>query len=738
MKGTTKTIVSLALMMVMMVAGVLAAGEISQVTDRINYYNAETHNVYITNNGAETVTLTASVPGGWTWSSGSGCSEAAGTITCTGVAPAATVSYTLTSTAADAEYTWTQQTITANNTYTGNDVNFLRIADDEIFHTLVEYGRGRGNYFYDSMGTTSSAGTGTGYPYVPNATDFELNYLHKIYNIKQYFDNANAVATDVSFTCTYPEHTIVRQHLTDSIARNGTAWTANYAISEIEGSWERMGFLGEDFDAGEYVVNGTFAVACNNIQYTLADLGGNISVANDQFTMTVVDINPLSVVATSGTASIGNGTSEVIISYVFTNNERYPLDDVRLEIQAPPDAQFIGTRGELWGYGEEYYQYDLVDLQPGQSAEVVLVARFDTSGDTDTALELTQGIKAEFIPSWEVNSYNPLELMQTLAPTDTIAVNYGTPASITNIQTLLENMNATLVNVNTLVTEINQTTYTIQNYVIDINGTVTNVYSVVQDIQTTVNNINTTTNNIYTDTQAIIELLDCDTVSDTPICQFVLDINSTVTSNSVYLNEINATTHNIYDLNVYMNQSLTTMQIDITSILQNVTAIYDQNDCDGNADSPVCQYVLDINNTLTSVQGDVTSILNIALYLNNTVWNGLTAQDIINQLNASINQINVDSQTILTEIQQSQEFNEELVFLVTDAVGMATQSQNSFDSGDLTSSIDSLQRAQKNLEKAARLLEASKDETQVQYDTMEMNVIEKMTYFIKRWFDKVF
>jgi hypothetical protein len=180
------------------------------------------------------------------------------------------------------------------------------------------------------------------------------------------------------------------------------------------------------------------------------------------------------------------------------------------------------------------------------------------------------------------------------------------------------------------------------------------------------------------------------------------------------------------------------MQIDITSILANVTAIYDQNDCDGNADSPICQYVLDINTTLTSVEGDVTSILNLALYLNNTIWNGLTAQDIINQLNASITNINTQGDQILTEINNVQEFNEELVFLVTDAVGMATESRNSFDSGEYENSIESLQRAQKNLEQAARLIEASRDDTQVEADTADMSVLQKLSYFIKRFFSNLF
>lgn len=724
---------------VLLMTGVMAAGEIVQTTDKINYFGSETHTITIKNTGSETIDLTATVPSGWTWVSGTGCSESAGTISCNGVTSGSSVSYTLTSPAGDSEYTWTSQGITANNTYTGENVSFLNIRDDEIFHTLVEYGRGRGNYFYDSMGTVSSAGTGTGYPYVPNATNFELNYLHKIFNIKQYFDDANTVATNVSFTCTYPEHTIVRQHLTESISRDGTEWTANYEISEIEGSWERMGFLGEDFDSGEYVVDGNFTVNCTDVQYYLSNQNGWVTVDEDSFTMTVVDINPLSMTATSSVATIGNGTSEVPITYQFTNDERYPLDDVRIQIQAPENADFIGVRGELWGYGEEEYIYDLVDIQPGETVGITLVARFDTSGSTDTSLELTQGVDVEFVPTWELNSYNPLEASQSLTTTQTVSVNYGVSSEITNLNTILNEINGTLTEVNTLVTEINQTTYTIQQYVVDINGTATSIYSVVQDTQTTVNNINSTTTDIYTDTQAIIDDLNCDGTSDSPLCDYALNINNSVTSMQTTVNNINATTKDIYDLNVVMNQTLTNVYTDTQNIYTDTQALIDDLNCDTVSDTPICQYVLDVNNTVTDVetdianmQTDVTNIQNIVTYLNGTVWNGLTAQDVIDQLNASIQEVNTDATSILEEIEKSQEFNEELVFLVTDAVGMADNAKSSFERGDMDSTVKSLESAEKNLKVVTEQLKQQKDDQEAQIEMAGMSTLEKIIYKLKR------
>jgi hypothetical protein len=798
MKEIAKGIILLVMLLATLTSA-MAVGEIVSTATPLNYYTATNHVISVKNNGALTTDVNTTLPSGWSWVSGSGCTFSAPDITCAAITSSTTATFTITSNAADANHLWTPMTFTATNSYTSNNVNFLRIQCGEIFHTLVEYGRGRGNYFYDSLNGSTSASTGTGYPYVPDNSDFELNYLHKIYNVKQYFNDATGAATNVSFTCTYPEQTVVREHLTTGISRNGTVWTATYGISSIEGSWERMGFLGQDYAQGVYTAGQAFNVGCTNIQYYLPNQDGWVQCPADAFTMTVVNATPITMTALSAPSSVCNGTSEVAISYVFTNTGQFPMKDSVFEVKAPQYSQFVGTRGELWGYGEDTYRYELVELLPGQSESITLIARFDTTGQSGSVL-LTQSVKATYIPTWEVNSYNPLTQTQNIA-TSTSAAITGTVCSIANIQNQLATMNSTLNSINTnvqniqttvndiqaLAQQINGTTIStqttvneIQSTVNQINATTLNVQSTVNNIQLGVNEINATTYSIKTDTTTIIEQLDCDTVADTPICQYVLDINNTIngfdfTTINNYLNQINQTTQTInnnqdlYYNNIQnnfsavfnefttiqsnftqVNNQFNTLQTNITEILNQINIAQQYLNCSINTLDSVCyrlglleSYSLEINSTtwnnynnILSVNGSVnTAITNINTVNNNVLSLNTTLVNLINNQFANITS---GTTQIMNELNSMQSFNEELVFLVTDSVGMQKQAATDFQKGDMQATMDGLVKAQKNLETAARIIEKQKSETQVTIDTQGMSVLEKLSYFVKKWVSNIF
>lgn len=795
MKNIMKILLVISIMLITL-ASAFAAGEIAITATPLNYYAATNHVVSIVNNGVALTTINTTLPTGWSWVSGTGCSFSAPDITCVNLG---TATFTVTSNGADANHLWTPMAFTTNNTYTANNVNFLKIACGEIFHTLVEYGRGRGNYFYDSLNQSTSASTGTGYPYVPDNSDFELNYLHKIYNIKQYFNDATGEATNVSFQCVYPEETVVRQHLTESITRNGTQWTATYGISSIEGSWERMGFLGQDFAQGAYTAGQTFSVGCSNIQYYLPNENGWVQCAADQFTMTVVNATPITMTALSSPSSVCNGTSEVAISYVFTNTGQFPMKDPIFEIQAPQYSQFIGVRGELWGYGQETYRYELVELLPGQSETITLIARFDTAGQSGNVL-LTQGVKATYIPTWEVNSYNPLTQIENMA-TATSAPITATECSIANIQNELQTMNSTLSTINSnvlniqttvndiqaLAQQINATTLStqttvnqIQTTVNEINATTLNIQSTVNNIQLGVNEINATTYSIKNDTSTIIGQLDCNGIADTPICQYVLDINNTVTAIDLsgilaYLNEINQTTttinsnQNLYYNNIQnnfstvfndfatiqsnftqVNNQFISLQSNFSDILTQINIAQQYLNCTINTQDSVCYrlgllegYTLEINSTTWNNYNNILSVnssVNTAISDINIVNNNLLSVNttLVNLINSKFANLTLDLTPILNELNNMQSFDEELVFLVTDSVGMQKAAQESFNNGDLTTTIDDLQKAQKNLETAARIIEQHKSETQVTVDTQGMSVLEKVSYFIKKWLSNIF
>ena len=452
-----------------------AAGEIMQFTNKLNYWSSEIHTVYVTNNGNQSTQVNITIPGGFTYHSTS-CTQP-GPVVCD-LNPGQTKWYKVTSSSSNAEYLLTTFSAVTNNSYTANNVSFLRIQDDEIFHTLVEYGRGRGNYFFDSMGQglAGSGHTGSGCRYLPNATLFELNFLHKILNIQQYFALANADAENVSFSCTYPDKTVVRHHLTSNILRSSGLWSVDYFISKIGGSWERMGYLGMDFDAGEYNVSQNFTVNCTNIKYTLPQAYGNITINEDSFNLEVRDREPFSVSASTTTATVGNGTQEVIISYTITNNEIYDVDNVVIEIEAPQYARFIGTRGELWGAGRDQFRIEKTELKANSSETIDLVARFDTSNAPNiTALSLSQGVKVQYVTCWEANAYNPLEYMQYLSVPANVTVNMGVPVGIVNIIDILVNINNTINTVYTTVNIINNTVEDIWNLTLQINQSIANL-----------------------------------------------------------------------------------------------------------------------------------------------------------------------------------------------------------------------------------------------------------------------
>ena len=207
---------------------VTAADEISQYADRLNYYSTSlSHTVNVSNTGTQGASVNITCPSDISFSSGSGCSSVTATIINCDVAASGSSSYTVTdSGSAVAEYTVSKCYVSStNNTYTSqNNVSFLRVKDREIFHTLVEYGRGRGNYFFDTIapGVAGSGHTGVGCSYVPNATMFELNFLHKVLNIKHWFGDLKADAYNATFSCNYPNSTVVRQHLITAIITNSS------------------------------------------------------------------------------------------------------------------------------------------------------------------------------------------------------------------------------------------------------------------------------------------------------------------------------------------------------------------------------------------------------------------------------------------------------------------------------------------------------------------------------------
>lgn len=665
-----------------------AAGEIVQTASQLNYWTAANHTVYIQNTGTASTNVTIAIPTGWTFTSGTNCVQSGTNIECI-LAGSGSGSYVVQSPGATvSEYTTDDFVVTTNNTYTGNNVSMLRIECSEIFHTLVEFGRGRGNYFYNSgTGRAGSGQVDPGCAYLPNGTFIELNFLHKIYNVKQYYHVVSS-AENASYTCTYPNDTVVRQHLDTSIARS-SIWTVDYFIDEVPGSWERFGYLGMQFDAGAYSTGQNITINCTNIQYYLPAAGGYMNCTYDSFSLQFRDREPFTVSASTTTANIGNGTQEVIITYNITNGEIYDVSDAIIEIEAPQYAEFIGTRGELWGYALNQYRIEKAELVAGQSELITLVARFNTTNAPGglTALNLSEGVKIKYTTCWEANAYNPTEYIQDLKVTNTATVGLGTNVSITSVPDLLQS--------------IYDMTIVINRTVIDINTTVTDIYNIskvindtVYRINLTVTQVNDTVTLIYNDTQYIIDLLNCNSTTDTPLCRWMIQINDTVNNIWNLTVVMNSTLTDVWNNVVLINQTVNNIEGNVSIVLNNTQTIIDLINCTNITaqwQNSTCNRLNRIENYSIDILNNITSI-----------WNGYNVTDIrdwIDSINISAN-ISADLTEVLTEISRLREFDEELVFLVTDSFNAQAQARQYMDSGDIGSAADKLIEAKAKLDQA--------------------------------------
>jgi len=544
--------------------------------------------------------------------------------------------------------------------YSGEiNVTFIKFNDREIFHTLVEFGRGRGNYFLDTFapGLGGSGHTEQACNAVPADTLFELNYLHKVLNIKQYFQLATAVAKDATWQCSYPNNSIVREHLVTSITREPT-WNFSYKIPEIEGSWERQGFAGQDFDADETVIDTVFNVNCTNLVYNLEEAGGNITVNKDDFYVITSSKNPFVVNATPDlvTPVIGNGSSEIIFNYNITNDEDYEVREVIIEILAPEFGQFIGTRGELWGIARDRFTLSLARMGAGDSIETDLVVRFNTTEAPagTTLLNISNSIQVKHVPCWEINAYNPNEYFQSSAGIGTINIDMSINVSIVKVQNILTNINISVSN--------------LEETIISINNTVNNIFNFVQVINTTVFNINQTVVQINNTVFFINQTILAFNASATVNFQSILgNLSLIVTNTTINITEILLAINNTNDLIISINQTLFLQT-------QNLS--------------------ISIQNNFTNIFTDLTLIIE---KLDNISIN--TSNDLIISVNDSVTQV-------LERVQRLREFDEELVFLVTDSFGLVQEAAGDLDKGDTDSAIAKLQQSNIQLEETPLFLDS--------------------------------
>ncbi len=719
--------------------------------DKLNFWEDGLITIAMINEESTAGDFNATVPSLFTYISG--CMLIGGQeVSCQNVPSGGTASFVIRAPSSGLynEYDLIQMNATNNASGTETPmaiVRFLKIQDYEIFYTLVEYGRGRGNYFFSSSGEDNLSGSGRSAPgcvYLPNGTEFELNFLHKIFNVKQYYSSATQTAEDVFFHCEYPDKTVVREHLVSDIVKQGGFWKANYSISEIGGSWERMGYLGMHVDDTDYQTGDTILVNCTEINYKFSP-EGNVSVSSDGFILEVRNRDPFTVTATTP-STILNGTQEIEIDYTIINNEVYTASDASIEIQAPEFSTFIGTRGELWGASQDKYIFERTEFTPGSSETIRLIARMDmTNAPPIGTLTLSQSIKIRYVPCWEINAYNPTNYIQRLGVGNTTSFDLASTSTINNIQ---EQINYIYFQINITRDELNATISNIESTVIDIKTTVNYINNTwLPNINETLGNVSSGITAIYNET--VCNQYTCSAGTNTApagsLCNMLCDANleldcdSSVSSpgdvcdrldkvNDTLVNDINVTLSQIIQdiagINISMTVNLT---VDYADVLGNISALYNLteggfNAVDGNLSliNETVTETLSLLNCSTAVPETVcdllhnitshTEVINMTVwsnfynleYLINNTWGNITAQDIIN----NITSLNTDTQNILTEITKIQEFDEELVFLVTDSFNMQEKAREDVAQGNFDSAIKNLLEANKKLTEASERLTA--------------------------------
>ncbi|MFQ5474541.1 MAG: hypothetical protein ACE5DM_01765, partial [Candidatus Nanoarchaeia archaeon] len=237
----------------------------------------------------------------------------------------------------------------------------------------------------------------------------------------------------------------------------------------------------------------------------------------------------------------------------------------------------------------------------------------------------------------------------------------------TNMQAAISAMNTTINNIYNGVVGVNNTVNGINNAVYDMNITLV-------EVQTAISGMNTTVNNIY---------------------NAVNGMNDTI-------NNINAS---LYVMNQTMVNEFNALNISIETLLNfsaNIELILNCSNPEGISPNitNICYRINNLQQNLSNMQTNITDILNLVMFINGTRWGNYSSIDIIN----AINNVSSDSTNVLNELYRMREFEEELVFLVTDSIVLQRDARVAVNQGDLPAAAMKLTEANVKLKEATNRL----------------------------------
>lgn len=399
-------------------AGLGFAAQLEQRADPLNYYTPTMHNITMNYTGTTVgARINATYPGGFTFLSASAnCTHdaSAKNVSCSNIQPNTTAWYSVNSTGPSAEFAVSVfSAVVTNTSFRADDIKIVNISDLNIADTLIELGRGRGDYIYSTRYGGSKQENGT--TYFPANSKTQLWYLHRIYNIGQYL-GLQQEGQNITLNCTYPGLPVVSKHPQASrIANESGNWTVNYTFDgTVEGSFWKMAWTSIETQRNSQQSLADGANITANCSATTYDFStGKVRTNGELVLLTAATTTPVAVNASPQNSTLARGQSENPITYTVTNNGRYKIRDLQLEFEAPQYSKWISVRGELFGTSIQKYNLELPELSAGESAVVQLVARFDIPATATDAAAIKLGKwDAAFIPPWEMASYNPLKIEQ--------------------------------------------------------------------------------------------------------------------------------------------------------------------------------------------------------------------------------------------------------------------------------------------------------------------------------------
>jgi len=143
----------------------------------------------------------------------------------------------------------------------------------------------------------------------------------------------------------------------------------------------------------------------------------------------------------------------------------------------------------------------------------------------------------------------------------------------------------------------------------------------------------------------------------------------------------------------------------LTNLTNWLSKIKNEINCSNYTSGSVCDLVARIENYTKIINNTLNELQNTASYFNTTVFGNLTFQDILDVMSNST----VDTSEVLEALQKLREFDQEIVFLITDSFGLQQGATNEFAQGQLIPSLNSLTQANNKLKKAAAKLGIEKD-----------------------------